>query len=380
MHQREYNNLMEIKGIKPYEKNAKKHPKKQIRQLANIIKEVGWRQPVIVNQEGVIVVGHGRYEAYVQHAKELGLSPVWIIDDIGKTLSGKPSNIPLTPEQEKTYRLADNKLNESDWDMKLVLPELQSLSLPMVSLTGFDTDLILKPEDKDDQVPATPEKPKSKLGDIYQLGNHKVICGDSTKKEDVEKLMNEQKPDMVFTDPPYGLGGYGGRNNMDLKGDDEDVQKFYDCIPYDIEERYIWGNAYNLANLNQKPRDVIVWVKNNFGLGKGYRGQYELCFYYGKFAGSDSDVWKVDKETRYEHPTQKPVELAVRAMKNSSKVGGAVLDLFVGSGSTLIACEKTKRICYGMEIDPKYVDVIVSRYCKFVGSNKIIRNGKQEQW
>ena len=206
-------------------------------------------------------------------------------------------------------------------------------------------------------------------GDLWILGRHRLLCGDATKKEDVERLMDGKKADMVFTDPPYGLGGYAGRSGKfnAIKGDDEDVVKFYQCIPK-TKERYIWGNWQVLKTvIQEQPRDVIVWVKNNFGMGKGYRGQYEICFYFGNFDGSDSDVWQIDKDVNYKHPTQKPVALAARAIKNSSKLEDIVLDLFGGSGSTLIACEQLNRTCYMMEIDPKYCDVIVKRWENLTG-------------
>jgi len=182
---------------------------------------------------------------------------------------------------------------------------------------------------------------------------------------------------MVFTDPPYGLGGYGGRKKMNLKGDKEDCSKFYKAIPI-LPEMYVWGYCFNYSMLNFKPKDAIVWKKNNFGLGRGYRGQYELCFYKGAFNGSDSDVWEINKDVKYVHPTQKPVELCLRAIKNSNPQN--VLDLYVGSGSTLIACEKTNRICYGVEVDEHYCDVIVQRYKDWCTKNnreiKIKLNGK----
>ena len=198
------------------------------------------------------------------------------------------------------------------------------------------------------------------------------MCGDSTDLEQQAKLLDGAVIDMVFTDPPYGLGGYGGRNNMDLKGDDEDVAKFYECIPMHVKEVYIWGNYKNcMFHLPDTPRDVIVWVKNNFGLGRGYRGQYELCFYYGDFDGSDSDVWEVDKDVKYTHPTQKPVALIHRAIRNSKPT--AVLDLYGGSGSTMAGCEQDGIARYTMEYDPKYCDVIRKRYHKLV-------TGSEDGW
>jgi DNA modification methylase len=209
--------------------------------------------------------------------------------------------------------------------------------------------------------------------------SHRVLCGDSTKREDVERLMDGKKADMVFTDPPYGLGGYGGRNNMELKGDKDNVEKFYECIPL-CKENYIWGLYKNGKMLNFIPDDVIIWKKNNFGLGRGYRNQYEMCFYKGGFNKSDSDVWEVSKDTNYQHPTQKPVDLGVKAILNSSKLDNIILDIYLGSGSTLIACEKTNRVCFGAEISEVYCDVIVSRYCQFTRNNKIKLNGNEITW
>ena len=162
-------------NITPYSKNAKKHPKKQIEQVANSIKEFGMNQPIVVDKQGVIIVGHGRYEALKHLGWEVKDEYIKVVD--------------LTEEQAKAYRLADNKLNESDWDMALVVEELKELSEPYLDLTGFDRDLIIEPDEKDDEVPDVPEEPQSKLGDLYELGNHRVLCGDSTKIEDVERLM-----------------------------------------------------------------------------------------------------------------------------------------------------------------------------------------------
>jgi len=156
--------------ILPYETNAKKHPTKQIKALAAIVKEVGWRQPVLVNQKGIIVAGHGRWLTYQTYREEYTLKEIWVMDDKGKTLMGQAETEPLTEQQEIAYRLADNKLNESEWDMKLLVPDLKLLSLPMFELTGFDADLLIESSELDDQIPETPKIPCSKLGDLYELG------------------------------------------------------------------------------------------------------------------------------------------------------------------------------------------------------------------
>jgi len=202
------------------------------------------------------------------------------------------------------------------------------------------------------------------VGSLALKSKHRLLCGDSTDAESVAYLMDGTKADMVFTDPPYGLGGYGGRNNMELKGDDQDPTQFYHAVP-EAREVYVWGRVENWSHINFEPRDVIVWRKNNFGLGRGYRGQYEVCFYFGGFDGSDSDVWDVDKDTDYKHPTQKPTALALRAIKNSKPDN--ILDIFAGSGSTIIACEQRGVPCYGMEIDPIYCDVAVRRWENYTG-------------
>lgn len=205
--------FVDIALLRPYSKNAKKHPKKQIEQVASSIKEFGFNQPIVADKDGVVIVGHGRLEA----AKLLGLTDVPVI------------TVDLTEEQAKAYRLADNKLNESEWDMNLVIEELKGLSDEMLELTGFDKDLIIEPEEKDDEVPEVPEEPQSKLGDLYELGTHRLLCGDSTKLEDVEKLMDGKKADMVFTDPPYNVDYKGnGKKTSDGIMNDKMSDKAFD--------------------------------------------------------------------------------------------------------------------------------------------------------
>ena len=355
--------LVSIDKIIPYARNQRKHSEDQVKKIASSIREFGFKNPVIVDKDMSIIAGHGRCLA----AEKLGLDkvPVIVADDLNEA-------------QVKAYRLADNRLQDlSEFDMDLVsleLEELQGLDFDL-SITGFDLeDIASEPIEgltDEDEVPEAPEEPTTKLGDIWLLGNHRVMCGDSTDAEQVAKLMDGQKADMVFTDPPYGMSYGGGRTDKFemIKGDDLDPTDFYNVIHH-APEVYLWGRVENYKHLPSEPRDVIVWKKNNFGLGRGYRGQYEVCFYYGRFDGSDSDVWEVPKDTKYQHPTQKPVQLCERAIKNS--VPSNVLDLFLGSGSTLIACEKTGRTCYGMELDPKYCDVIVKRWEDFTGKKAVL--------
>jgi len=371
---------IEINLIKPYEKNAKKHTKKQIQQVADSIKEFGFNQPIVIDKDNVLIVGHGRLEA----SKLLGLKEVPVLQ------------VDLTEEQTKAYRLADNKLNESDWEMDLVIEELKELSEPMLDLTGFDKDLIIEPDDKDDEVPDVPEEPTSKLGDIYQLGNHRIMCGDSTKVEDVEKLMDGVKADMVFTDPPYGmnldvsnsnnLGGKGkwknkAKNYTSVIGDDGDYDPthLFEIFP-DVKEMFLWGFDYFAEFIpKRKEGSVIVWDKR-----KGVEdmkltfSEFELCWSREKHLREMvritwSGILGTEQEFDHKrhHPTQKPIELSVWFVEKFSKEDWIIADLFLGSGSTLIACEKTNRICYGMELDPKYIDVIIKRYEDYTGDKAI---------
>lgn len=344
-----------LKDIRPNPDNPRIIKDDKFKKLVTSLKdfpEMADVRELVLNQDHVILGGNMRYKAM----QEAGWkdAPVQIVD--------------WTEEQQREFIIKDNVAGgewdwdalANDWDSEL----LDDWGLDLPATFGED-------EVEEDEAPEVSSEPAvSQLGEIYQLGKHRLMCGDSTDVHQQRQLTQGIAMDMVFTDPPYGLGGYGGRNKMALQGDDQDVTRLYECIPTDVSEVYVWGNYKNLMkHLPSEPRDVIVWVKNNFGLGSGYRGQYELCFYWGTFAGSDSDVWQIDKDTAYEHPTQKPVALAARAIHNSNPQ--TVLDIYGGSGSTLIACEQLDRTCYMMELDPKYCDVIRKRYAKFIG---------QEDW
>ena len=400
-----------IGDITPYPKNAKKHPKKQVQQVADSIKAFGFNQPIVIDEAGVIIVGHGRYEA----AKSLNLTSV-------PTLTLK-----LTEEQANAYRLADNKLNESEWDMKLVIEELKGLSDDLIDLTGFDSDLLVETGEKDDSAPQLPTEAKSKLGEVYKLGEHIVMCGDSTKKEDVDKLMGIMKADMVFTDPPYNVDYSGrGENTSNKIMNDSMSDASFDTFLGETFKRYAekskmgagWYVFHSSSTQHQfqkaiedngwKVKNQIIWNKPVASMGWGdYRWKHEPMFYCGnektQFYGDRthttilnvpqdeqkalawlriqkemeakgfSTIWSMKREPvgGYVHPTQKPVELISYALKNSSKEGDVVMDLFLGSGATLIACEKLGRVCYGMELDPRYMDVILQRYEDFTGKSVV---------
>lgn len=350
-----------LSDLTPNPKNPNKHSKDQITRIQKLIEYYGWRHPIIVSKEsGLIVVGHGRLEA----AMKMGL------DKVPVSIQSFES-----PEQEYGFLVADNAIASwAELDLKninLEVPDLgPDFDIDLLGIKDFEIDAADKYQEGEDDVPDVGPA-VSKLGDLFILGNHRLLCGDATDSAAVERLMNGEKADMVFTDPPYlpsntryGFEGFNGRNRKSIINceTDELAIKCYQSIP-EANEIYVWSDFMSVSSLNFKPKDAIVWKKNNFGLGRGYRNQHEVCFYTGKFNGSDSDVWEVSKDLKTEHPTQKPVALAERAIKNSNP--HLVVDLFLGSGSTLIACEKTNRKCFGMEIDPHYIDIIIARWEKF---------------
>lgn len=376
----------DINSIKPYQNNPRKLSETAIDKVSKSIKEFGFRQPIVVDKDRIIIVGHTRYRA----SKKLGLQtvPITIIDN-------------LTPEQINAYRIADNRTNEeAEWDLELLKGELKELELKDfdLNLTAFNEDQInnLLFEEKEgltdeDAVPETPEEPITKLGDIWKLGNHRLMCGDSTILNDIDKLTEKQKPDMIFTDPPYNVAFNGRSGKFDvIKNDNLEESEFNNFIDtilnnlnlLNINTYYICCNwaFYGILQKKLKPRACIVWAKNVFGLGKGYRHQHEFILFDGFIDASiknESDLWKISKDSKYQHPTQKPVALAHRAITNSSRENNIVLDLFGGSGSTLIACEKLNRKARVMELDPKYCDVIVKRWEQFTGKKAELENGQK---
>jgi len=390
---------IEVAKLIPYANNSRTHDDAQVAQLAASIKEFGFRNPILVDGVGIIA-GHGRLLA----ARKLGLEKVPTIDCSD-----------MTETQKKAYIIADNKLAlNSGWDINLLSLELQELDSNgfNLELLGFDSkelDELLAPEvveglTDEDAVPDVPDEPKTKLGDIYILGNHRLMCGDSTSIDAVEKLLECQKADLLFTDPPYGVSYEGGHNKKKRQGiiadtlQGEDLTDlFYESLSTAItwlkdgSALYVWyasGKSIetfaSLAKLPLKLRAVIQWYKVKSGLG-AFMSQYipncEPCMYLHKEGCSpawygptnEKTVWELKKEsTNSFHPTQKPVELPERAITNSTKQGDMVLDLFGGSGSTLIACEKINRFARLMELDPKYCDVIVKRWEDFTGKQAIL--------
>jgi DNA modification methylase len=386
-----------VETLIPYINNSRKHSDSQVAQIAASIKEFGWTNPVLVDGSNGLIAGHGRLMA----ARKLGMKEIPVIELAH-----------LTENQKKALIIADNKLAlNSDWDTELLTLELQDLLGEDydLDLLGFDKDeldaLLNVIEGTDgltdeDAVPEVPDEPKTKLGDIYILGNHRIMCGDSTSIDAVEKLMDGNKADMVFTDPPYGVDYDGGHatDKRRTKLDNDDKTLMYaGALPvaYMVSKEgaalYLWfadrfakDVLTALEECNYKVRTWIIWNKNlaQFGaIGAQYKPKHEPCIYafkkghapYWNGPNNEVTVWDVKRHSKNEfHPTQKPVELPERALENNSKAGDIVLDLFGGSGSTLIAAEKIGRMARLMELDPKYCDVIVKRWENFTGKQAIL--------
>jgi DNA modification methylase len=421
--------LVNVDEIRPYEGNPRVNDQ-AVDAVAASLKEFGFRQPIVVDEQNVIIVGHTRWKA----AKKLNLAkvPVHVARD-------------LSAEQAKAYRIADNQTNTlAEWDYELLPIELKDLQAAdyNLELLGFDAESLAKLLDggvqdgltDPDDVPAPPDEAVTRPGDLWILGNHRLLCGDSSKPEDVDRLLDGVRIQLVNTDPPYNVGVASRSNNaiaasgdrpigqqgMDIairKGEhkvdkklrakdralvndfisDEEfarlLRAWFGNIQRVLEPgrcAYVWGGYSNIYNYPMALRDcglyfsqMIIWHKMHPVLTrKDFLGDHEWCFYTWregaahKFFGPNNitDVWQVKKVNPQSmvHLTEKPVELAVRAIQYSSLPGENVLDLFGGSGSTLIACEQTGRKAYLMEIDPLYCDVIADRFQRFTGKPAVL--------
>lgn len=393
---------VDVEKLKPYERNAKIHSEEQVGKICDSIREFGFISPCLIDSDYNVIAGHGRIMA----AQELGMKKVPCLFVEG-----------LTDDQRRAYILADNRLTElGEWDMGLVEAELSELEIGGfdISLTGFDLDIgETEPEEIiEDDVPEPPKKAKSKVGQIYQLGEHRLMCGDSTDAGTVEKLMDGEKADMVFTDPPYGVD-YAGKNaflNAVARGNRIQTDIIGDALESAEKEKDdLWVPALVNARVNSEDKcayyiaspqggelmmmmmairdagwqlkHTIIWNKNNHVLGRcDYNYKHEPILYgwnkthafYGKGQHKTS-VWDIPKPQKSDlHPTMKPIALIVECLQNSTQHGERVLDVFGGSGSTLIACEQTGRKCYMMELDPHYVDVIIERWENLTGKKAVL--------
>lgn len=367
----------EIGKVVPYARNPRNNTG-AVDKVKASLKEFGWQQPIVVDPEGVVIVGHTRLLA----SKELGLTtvPVHVADN-------------LTAEQAKAYRIIDNKSSEfAEWDQELLDLELGELGdLPILEEFSFGKEEEIEVvEDDFESEPIEEIKTDIKHGDIIQIGPHRLMCGDSTELADVDRLMDGVGADMVFTDPPYGVSyvsrvdesrrkNWGEIKNDSLSGDELLDFLIVALAPHKTPIKYIccnWQSFPDFFKAYGKPNSLIVWDKESIGLGAGYRSQHEFILFYGTLDhNSESNVWQCKREVTadYVHPTQKPIKIPSRAIGNSSKQGQIVADPFLGSGSTMVACHQLKRVCYGMELEPKYCQVIVDRMKKLDPEIKITK-------
>jgi len=389
-----------IEDLIPYVKNSRTHSEDQIAQIAASIKEFGWTNPVLIDGDNGIIAGHGR----VMAARKLKYKQV-------PTIELKD----LTETQKKAYIIADNRLAlNAGWDNEMLTIELNDLLADgfALDILGFDPKelaALLEPDvveglTDEDAVPDIPDEPKTKLGDIYQLGNHRLMCGDSTSIDAVDKLMPETA-NMIFTDPPYlmdftgGIHGDGSKSfnakHGSIKNDkmsDKEGDDFLDAINSVITSKvdgafyitfYRLGiNKYfaSMERTGLKCRSLVIWDKGNHTLSNSdYMSMYEPMFYgwvnNHKFYGGKNgmDIWRIKRTAKNDlHPTMKPVELVEKAVLDGSAINGIVLDLFGGSGTTIVACEKHNRHSRIMELDPKYCDVIVKRWEDFTGKKAVL--------
>jgi hypothetical protein len=385
-----------INQVIPYEKNPRINDN-AVPAVMKSIEEFGFKVPIVIDKNGTIVTGHTRLKA----AKKLGMKtvPCIVADD-------------LTPEQIKAFRLADNKVAEAaEWDMELLNEELDGIV--DIDMSDFNFSDITDSPSSEDVVEddgeniELPSEPKTRLGDIWVIGRHKLMCGDATSEDVLKRLMGGDKADMYLTDPPYNVA-YEGKteDKLTIQNDSMEDSAFYqflvdsfvaaDSVMNEGAAFYVWhadSEGYNFRGacraVEWELRECLIWNKNTMVLGRqDYQWKHEPCLYGWK--GGAAHNWYSDRKQttvidmnkpnrNAEHPTMKPVQLFAYLMENSSKPGDIVLDSFCGSGTTLIACEQMSRAARVLELDPKYCDVIVGRYINLVGNSdevSVERNGE----
>lgn len=393
--------LADVSELIPYVRNARTHSEAQVAQIAASIREFGFLSPILVAEDNTILAGHGRLAA----ALKLGLKKVPCVKENH-----------LTETQKRAYIIADNKLSlNAGWDNELLAVELSELEGAdfNLDLLGFDEaelssifDADKDVSDDDFDVEKELEEPCfSKTGDMWTLGKHRVICGDATKLETFKTLLEDTKVNLVVTDPPYNVNYEGSAGK--IKNDNMEDDKFYQFLfnsfvnmeqaMADDASIYVFHADTEGLNFRKAFQDAgfylsgcCIWKKPSLVLGRSpYQWQHEPCLYGWKKKGKhkwyagrkETSVWEFEKSKKNaDHPTMKPIALLAYPIKNSSMTNSLVLDPFAGSGSTLIACEKTGRVCYAIELDEKYCDVIVKRYIEQVGNDKsvkVLRGGKE---
>ena len=396
--------LWPLSRLKPYEKNARTHSSEQVAQIANSITEFGFTNPILVDSKDGIIAGHGRMTA----AQELNLSkvPVVVLDH-------------LSDRQRRAYVLADNQLAlNAGWDLDVLRSELKDLVDEdfNIDLIGFSDEELkdLMPEELEpeydgdaDAVPEPPEDPITKPGDLWVLGEHRLLCGDSTNLQHIERLMNGKKADLWLTDPPYNVDYEGKtKEKLVIENDsmsDSDFRQFLvdvytsaDAVMNVGGVFYIWhadSEGFNFrgaaADMGWQVRQCLIWLKQSMVMGRqDYHWKHEPCLYGWKEGAAhlwntdrkQTTVLEFDRPSRNkEHPTMKPVDLFQYQMCNSTKKGAIVLDSFGGSGTTLIAAERSRRKACLMELDPRYCDVIVKRWEEFTGKTAVCEPNSQQK-
>jgi DNA modification methylase len=378
-----------LERLVPFARNARTHSPQQVEQIAASMREWGWTNPVLVDEAGMIIAGHGRVEA----ARKLGLTEAPVMVARG-----------WSEPKKRAYVIADNKLAlNAGWDEAMLAAELSELEAASfdLDLLGFDDGelgKLLGSEDSvdgEDDVPDAPDLPVSRAGDLWVLGAHRLLCGDATAAADVERLLAGVKPHLMVTDPPYGVEydpswrndagmSHTRRTGKVLNDDRADWSGAWALFPGDVA--YVWHGALHagtvadsLAASGFDIRSQIIWTKDRLVLSRGhYHWQHEPCWYAvrkggrGEWAGGrkQTTVWAIaskDQDAATVHGTQKPVECMRRPILNNSSIGQAVYEPFMGSGTTLIAAQTSGRACYGMELNPAYVDVAVSRWQQMTG-------------
>lgn len=404
--------IVDIDSIIPNPKNANRHSIEQLQRLEKLIKYQGFRNPLIVsNRTGFLVVGHGRLEA----AKNMGMSEVPVIFQDFESEA-----------QEYAYLISDNEIARwAELDYQSLYDELKEIEIGDIDLLGIEDfklpEVEIEPQCGEDEVPEV-ENPITKRGDIWILGNHRLMCGDSTMIDDVEKLMNGEKADMVFTDPPYRVSFEGQRfssttkdgkkvfgdfsantKHEKIKNDSLDENEFNDFIFKvltglfsSLKKDNAWYICFaqfelhlllnGIISAGEKWKNIIIWMKNQANLSNmDYKSRYEPIVYSqsgSRFFGErykQEDIWEFQRTLKNDlHPTMKPIPLIEYAIENSSKKDDLIIDFFLGSGSTLIASENKGRKCYGMELDEKYCDVIINRWQNYTGKQAILESSGEK--
>lgn len=389
-----------LRELVPFARNARTHSERQIDQIAASMREWGWTNPVLVDEQGTIIAGHGRVEA----ARKLGLAEAPVMVAAG-----------WSEAKKRAYVIADNQLAlNAGWNEEMLaaeLSDLQSLAVDL-DLIGFDANELSRllgsgeQVEGEDDVPNVPETPVSRPGDLWLLGGHRLLCGDATDASCVERVLGTVRPHLMVTDPPYGVeydpawrneaGTSRTRRTGKVLNDDRaDWREAWALFPGGVA--YVWHGALHAATVAEsllasgfEVRSQIIWTKERLVLSRGhYHWQHEPCWYAVKSGGKgmwagdrkQTTVWPISargQDAETVHGTQKPVECMRRPMLNNSSTGQAVYEPFMGSGTTLIAAESCQRLCLGIELDPAYVDVAVERWQHFTGDKAILEGAGTE--